>query len=134
MYGDLWTWAGAIRRHELNIGVDPWQITVELRNSLENIRYRWEHTEDWSPRQLGIATHAELVRIHPFADGNGRSTRLTADLVLIAAQRAADTEDANLVIYDWNVDKAEYIRLLRRYDAHRNPVELADFIKVEPVA
>ncbi|MFF5083844.1 Fic family protein [Actinoplanes sp. NPDC000266] len=38
-----------------------------------------------TPRELGIAAHAEIVRIRPFADGNGRSTRLLADLVFIAA-------------------------------------------------
>jgi fido (protein-threonine AMPylation protein) len=73
LYGDVWAWAGMIRTRELTIGIDPWQIAVELRSSLENIRYRWEHTDDWSPRQLGIAAHTEVVRIHPFTDGNWRS-------------------------------------------------------------
>ncbi|WP_251981929.1 Fic family protein [Mycobacterium tuberculosis] len=39
------------------------------------------HTDDWTGRQLGIVVHADLVRIHPFTDGNGRTTRLLADLV-----------------------------------------------------
>jgi len=63
LYGDIWNWAGRIRKHELNIGIDPWQIPTQLHSSLENIRYRWEHTKDWSPRQLGIVAHAEAVRI-----------------------------------------------------------------------
>jgi fido (protein-threonine AMPylation protein) len=50
LYGDVWSWAGTFRTQELNIGVDPWQITVELRNSLDNLRYRWEYTDDWTPR------------------------------------------------------------------------------------
>ena len=39
-YGDLWTWAGRYRTRDLNIGVDPERIAVELRGSLDNIRYR----------------------------------------------------------------------------------------------
>ena len=57
--------AGVWRRHELNIGVAPEQVAVELRNSLDTIRYRWEHTTDWTARELGIAVHAEAVRVHP---------------------------------------------------------------------
>src|SRR5262249_32841742 len=86
LYGEIWTWAGLYRRRELNIGVGPEQIAVELRGSLGNVIYRWRHTNDWTARELGVVAHAETVRIHPFTDGNGRTTRLLADLVFIAAQ------------------------------------------------
>ncbi len=128
LYGDIWTWAGVFRRRELNMGVEPWQIGAELRNSLGTMRYRWEHTEDWSPRQLGIAVHAETFRIHPFIDGNGRATRLLADLIFVAAQDSAHLEQ-----YDWNLDKPHYIALLRQYDLHRDPRELASFVAVVPL-
>jgi fido (protein-threonine AMPylation protein) len=116
------------RKRELNIGVSPWQIAVELHDSLETIRYRWTHTDDWTPREAGIATHAETVRIHPFAAGNGRITRLLGDLVFLAA------EDADLLEqYDWELDKPRYITLLRQYDAHRDPRDLAAFVPVRPL-
>lgn len=123
LYGRIWRWAGQNRRHLLNIGVDPGYVALELRTALDAIEYRWENTGDWSARELGIAVHAECVRIHPFVDGNGRSTRLYADLVFLAAQ---DTDDVQL--YDWSFDKVEYIRLLREYDQHRDPLPLAAFI------
>jgi fido (protein-threonine AMPylation protein) len=128
LFGDIWMWAGAFRTRELNIGVPPEQIATELRSSLETIRYRWEHTDDWTAHQLGIAVHAEAVRIHPFTDGNGRTTRLLADLVFAAAQDAHRAE-----LYDWDIDKPRYIELLRQYDQHRNPVELAALISAQPV-
>ena len=59
LYGDLWTWAGRYRTRDLNIGVEPERIAVELRGSLDNIRYRWERTDDWTARELGIAVHAD---------------------------------------------------------------------------
>jgi fido (protein-threonine AMPylation protein) len=79
MYGEIWSWAGRWRQRDVNIGVSPDQIAVQLRITFDNIRYRWAHTDDWTARQLGIAVHAETVRIHPFTDGNGCSTRLLAD-------------------------------------------------------
>jgi fido (protein-threonine AMPylation protein) len=128
LYGDIWTWAGRFRSRELNIGIAPEQIVTTLRASLENARYRWAHTEDWTARELGIAVHAETVRIHPFIDGNGRTTRLLADLVFLAAQG-----DESLESYDWAVDKDRYIALLREYDRTRNPQPLAAFIPVIPI-
>jgi fido (protein-threonine AMPylation protein) len=125
LYGDIWSWAGRWRRHEVNIGVAPEQIAVELRNVFDNIRYGWDHTDDWTPRELGIVAHAETVRVHPFTDGNGRTTRLLADLVFITEQDPAKWQ------YDWDVDKERYIDLLRGFDVHRNVRELAAFIGVQ---
>lgn len=59
LYGDIWAWAGRWRSREVNIGVAPEQITVELRTAMDNIRYRWQNSTDWSARDLGIATHAD---------------------------------------------------------------------------
>lgn len=75
LFRPIWVWAGRQRQLEGNIGVAPEQIAVELRNSLGTIAWRWEHTSDWTARQLGIVVHAETVRIHPFLDGNGRTTK-----------------------------------------------------------
>lgn len=124
LYGDLWTWAGIYRHRELSIGIDPAYIATELRASFDNIKYRWGHTQDWTPRELGIVVHAETVRIHGFVDGNGRVTRLLADLVFLAAQEM----DSVFESYDWEVDKKRYIELLKQYDVNRDPKPLAEFI------
>nr|WP_272898154.1 Fic family protein [Agromyces seonyuensis] len=88
LYGATWTWAGRPRVRMLSIGVNPAQVKVDLRATLDNLAYRWTNTDDWDARQFGIAVHAELVRIHPFVDGNGRTTRLIGDLAYLAAQGA----------------------------------------------
>ncbi len=38
LFGQVWRWAGSYRRTEKNIGVDPGQIQVALRNLLARIR------------------------------------------------------------------------------------------------
>jgi fido (protein-threonine AMPylation protein) len=127
LYGDIWSWAGRWRQRDVNIGVDPRQIAVELRSALDNVRYRWEHTDDWTARELGLTTHAETVRVHPFTDGNGRTTRLLADLVFITAQDPAEFQ------YNWDLDKRRYIELLRSFDTHRDARELAAFVGLQPI-
>jgi fido (protein-threonine AMPylation protein) len=128
LYGDIWTWAGKYRHREINIGIAPDQVAVVLHVSMGNLAYRWHHTQGLTPRLLGIAAHAETVHIHPFADGNGRTTRLLADLLFVAAQ-----EGETIEVYDWDLDKATYIELLRDYDGHRNPSDLAGFIPTKPL-
>lgn len=127
LFGPIWQWGGRQRRHERNIGVAPELISVELRSTLDTIAWRWEHTKDWTARQLGIVVHAETVRIHPFVDGNGRNTRLLADLVFAAAQDPTEQQ------YDWDLDKTPYIALLRAFDGHRDVTDLAEFIGVEQI-
>ncbi len=125
LYADVWTWGGRLRTRELSIGIAPEQISVQLRTGLETIRYRWENTSDWTAHVLGLAVHAETTRVHPFADGNGRSTRLLADLVHLVAQPTS----APPAIYDWDLpDKRAYIDVLRRYDVTRDPLELAALV------
>lgn len=128
LYGEVWIWAGAYRRYLLNIGVDPEQVQVQLRESFATLQYRWNIARNISARELGIAAHAELVRVHPFVDGNGRASRLLGDLVFIAAQGGVQVE-----MYDWDLDKKRYIALLREYDAHRDVSALAEFVAVRPL-
>lgn len=125
LYGPVWEWGGRQRARETNIGIAPERIAVEMRNSLDDLRWRWEHGSDVTPRWLGIAAHAALVHIHPFVDGNGRVTRMVADLAYIAAQ-----DGEPLMGYDWEIDRKAYIRLLGEYDMTRNPTALAEFVNV----
>lgn len=127
LFGPIWQWGGRPRQLELNIGVAPEQIAVELRNTLGTIAWRWEHTRDWTARHLGIAVHVETVCIHPFVDGNGRATRLLADLVFAAAQNPAEQQ------YSWDLDELPYIALLRAFDQHRDVTDLDEFVAVEQI-
>ena len=128
LYERLWDWGGRQRLRETNIGIAPERIAEELRNSLDDLRYRWENGAALTPRSLGIAAHAAVVHIHPFVDGNGRVTRLLADLLFLAAQG-----DEPVLAYDWEIDRQTYIRLLGEYDRTRDPIPLAEFIAVVEV-
>ena len=125
LYEAVWTWGGRQRSRETNIGVAPELISVALRSALDDLRFRWDSGQTRDARELGISTHAALVRIHPFVDGNGRTTRLLADLIFLAAQG-----EGEVFAYDWDFDRDTYIRLLREYDGTLDPTDLIEFIPV----
>lgn len=80
MFGDVWSWAGKFRLRETNIGVLPHDIPIRLRQFLGDVAY-WVAHETYPPDELAIRFHHGLVLIHPFTNGNGRHTRLAADLM-----------------------------------------------------
>lgn len=81
MFKDVWNWAGQFRTTERNIGVDPWQIPINLRNLLEDTKY-WIENETYPHDEIGARFHHRLVLIHPFPNGNGRHARLMADILM----------------------------------------------------
>jgi Fic-DOC domain mobile mystery protein B len=81
MFGAVWKWAGDYRRTERNLGVSPYRIQPDLRILLDDVRYWMAH--DSSPGdEIAVRFHHGLVAIHPFPNGNGRWSRLAADLLV----------------------------------------------------
>jgi Fic-DOC domain mobile mystery protein B len=90
MFQNVWKWAGTQRRRLTNLGVDPAQIPDQVRQALDDVRF-W-HTEDlFSADERAARIHHRLVTVHPFPNGNGRCTRLVADLYLVSIGEAPFT-------------------------------------------
>lgn len=81
MFGDVWTWAGTQRRRVTNIGVEPHTIATQSRLLLDDATF-WHTNAVFGPDELAARIHCRLVSVHPFQNGNGRCTRLMADLYL----------------------------------------------------
>lgn len=81
LFGKVWKWAGQFRGTGKNVGVDPGQIAVQLRQLLDNAQY-WVDNNTYLPKELAARFHHQLVCVHPFANGNGRHARIMADAVL----------------------------------------------------
>ena len=83
MFDRTWKWAGTYRAREKNIGVSPERIAVDVRKVLEDTRAQLAGKV--APLdEIAAKFHHRLVSIHPFANGNGRHTRLMTDLLLTA--------------------------------------------------
>ncbi len=80
MYGNVWAWAGEFRKTNKNIGVDKWQIPTELKYLLDDAKF-WYANKTYNPDELAIRFKHRLVSIHCFPNGNGRHSRLMADIV-----------------------------------------------------
>ena len=81
MFGDIWKWAGSFRTSERNIGVTPYEIQPKLRILIDDVRF-WIENQTFSQKEIAIRFHHRLVQIHPFPNGNGRISRLMADLLM----------------------------------------------------
>jgi len=81
MFGNVWSWAGEFRKTERNIGASPHLIREQLRILLDDVRF-WIKNQTFTPKEITVRLHHRLVQIHPFANGNGRFSRLVADTLL----------------------------------------------------
>lgn len=115
MYADVWRWAGTYRRTERNIGVDPRRISVEVRTLVEDAHYWFAPQASMELDEAATRFHHQLVRIHPFPNGNGRHSRALTDLLLRGAGAQPFTWGrTNLV--ESGETRAAYIVALRAAD------------------
>jgi len=82
MFSDIWKWAGEFRKTNKNIGVDKIMIGIELKKLLDDCTY-WIEKKVFSEDEIAIRLSHRMVSIHPFANGNGRHSRLIADVLII---------------------------------------------------
>jgi Fic-DOC domain mobile mystery protein B len=82
MLGDVWRWAGKFRKTERNLGIPFYEIPTALRQLLDDTK-AWIEYKSYSPDEIAVRFHHKLVQIHPFPNGNGRHSRLMADLLVM---------------------------------------------------
>ena len=116
MFGDVWRWAGTYRTSNKNIGVERDQIQLRLYEALDNIRYWIEH-ETFPADEIAVRFHHALVFIHPFLNGNGRWSRLMADIVAVQLGRPRFTWGSSHLRAADEVRKI-YIEALKSADDH----------------
>ena len=115
MYGEVWKWAGEFRKSNKNIGIDWTGISTSLKNLLDDTKY-WIEFNTFSPEEIAIRFKHRIVSIHCFPNGNGRHSRLMADIII---ESIFDEE-----IFSWNKSnmvkaneiRKEYISALKEAD------------------
>lgn len=127
MYGDVWKWAGEFRRTEKNIGITWTKIGIDLKNLLDDAKY-WVENKTYSPEEVAIRFKHRIVSIHCFPNGNGRHSRIMADIIMesIFGKEIFTWHQSNMVKAD--EIRKEYINALRKAD-NGNITPLIEFAK-----
>jgi Fic-DOC domain mobile mystery protein B len=116
MYSDVWTWAGEFRKTDKNIGVDWHQIAIELRKLLDDCNYWIEHST-YSPDEIAVRFKHRMVSIHCFSNGNGRHSRMMADLIIENIfGKPIFTWGANTDLTKANDTRKEYLNAINAAD------------------
>ncbi|AOW20442.1 mobile mystery protein B [Urechidicola croceus] len=127
MYGDVWKWAGEYRKTKKNIGI-PWtKIGLELKYLLDDTKY-WIENKTFSPEEIAIRFKHRIVSIHCFPNGNGRHSRMMADIIMesIFGNEIFSWHQSNMV--KANEIRKEYINALKEAD-NGNVKPLIEFAK-----
>ena len=115
MFGDVWKWAGQFRKTDKNIGVDKWQIAIELKRLLDDTHY-WLNKNVYEPEEIAIRFKHCLVSIHCFPNGNGRHSRLMADLLINRVYNNQSPFSWGASLLEKNQAREAYLKALRTAD------------------
>jgi Fic-DOC domain mobile mystery protein B len=122
MFSGVLEWAGTIRKSNKNIGVDKFQIPVELRQLADDCRY-WIDNNIHDPDGTAIRFSHRLVKIHVFPNGNGRHSRLIADIMI--------ANIFNLPVFTWGASDLTGKSAIR--DEYLEALYAADDGNIEPL-
>ena len=115
MYSDVWKWAGKFRMSEKNIGVNWVKVGIELKYLLDDTKY-WIVNKTYPADEVAILFKHRLVSIHCFPNGNGRHSRLMADIIIesIFNKEIFTWHNSNMI--KPNETRKKYIAAIREAD------------------
>jgi len=127
MYGEVWKWAGTFRTSEKNIGVKSYFVSTELKQLLGDALF-WHTNETYNAEELAIRFKHRLVSIHCFGNGNGRHSRLMADLIMEKLYNKTFFSWGSTSLVDATETRNNYIKAVKKADLN-NILPLIAFAK-----
>jgi len=117
MYDNVWAWAGEFRKTDRNLGIDKWQIPVALKALLDDVSFWVEH-ETYPQDEIAIRFKHRIVSIHCFPNGNGRHSRLMADIIIdkIYGKPVFTWGAANLNLVKQGDSRVAYLKAVKEAD------------------
>jgi len=114
MFGNVWEWAGKFRQVELSIGIKAYQVPTALKELESDIEY-WNKNKTFDIYETAARIHHRAVQIHPFKNGNGRWSRMLANIYLRQNGFMPVKWQEDLLSKE-NPKRAEYIQALKNAD------------------
>jgi Fic-DOC domain mobile mystery protein B len=115
MYRNVWRWAGKYRKTNKNIGVDKLEIPVALRSLIDDASFWLEHNV-YEPEEFAIRFKHRLVSIHCFPNGNGRHSRMIADIIIENIYQQPVFSWGSKSLTDENDSREKYLIAIRKAD------------------
>ncbi len=115
MFDDVWAWAGKFRTSEKNLGIKHHLIGTSLKQLNDDCLF-WINNKTYSEEEIAIRYKHQIVNIHCFANGNGRHSRLMADIIMshIFKKPVFSWSRANLV--KKGEERSSYLNAIRQAD------------------
>lgn len=117
MYGEVWKWAGNFRHSEKNIGIKSYLIPIQLKQLLDDALF-WEANKTYSAEESATRFKHRLVSIHCFANGNGRHSRLMADLIMEKLHQKTFFSWGSTNLIKATETRNNYIQAVKKADNH----------------
>lgn len=114
MLGDVWDWAGKIRTVELNFGIKAYMINTELKKLVDDLDF-WHKNKNFDIIEIAARVHHRAVVIHPFLNGNGRWSRMLANIYLKQNGLEPTKWNENILAKE-NMHRDDYIKALKQAD------------------
>ncbi len=114
MFGNVWDWAGKFRQVELSIGIKAYQVPTALKELVDDIAY-WKTNKTFDIYEITTRIHHRAVQIHPFQNGNGRWSRMLANIYLRQNNSMPVKWQEDLLSKE-NPKRDEYIQALKDAD------------------
>jgi len=111
-YGNKYVIVGNKHTGEITFKPPPTKEVPALMNNL--IKWLNQDHKNINPVIQAGVIHYEFVRIHPFIDGNGRTSRALATLILI--RRGFDTKRFFALDDFYNSNRPRYYKILKKID------------------
>jgi Fic-DOC domain mobile mystery protein B len=115
MYKSVWRWAGEYRKTNKNIGVDKLEIPVALRSLIDDASY-WLENNVYEPDEFALRFKHRLVCIHCFPNGNGRHSRMIADIIIEKIYQLPVFSWGSKSLADENDSRKKYLIAIRKAD------------------
>lgn len=127
MFEDVWKWSGQFRTSNKNLGVDKYQIDAEVKKLLDDCRY-WIDHKVFSEDEIAVRFSHQIVTIHPFSNGNGRHSRLIADILVSHGFDRPVFSWGSINLTAQGAARSAYLKALHKADENDYP-SLIDFAR-----
>ncbi|MCK5855303.1 MAG: mobile mystery protein B [Sulfurovaceae bacterium] len=114
MFGEVWDWAGKTRQAELSIGVKAYLVSTEIKKLVDDLEF-WDKHRSFDVIEIASRVHHRAVQIHPFLNGNGRWSRMLANIYLKQNGLHPTKWNENLLSKE-NLHRDDYIKALKKAD------------------